>query len=455
MIVRFVHLSAEAPADYLQLKWQSIPQTSYVDAYERALDSADTVRGSAAAVPLLGEEALPPHQQEHRKVISDMADRAIPLLDGERLVEPDAFAVFASDAIGFAQGTLVLRRTTNFSQSLCILPCTRIVDGVLYRNKSDDAAAEAVLATLKNSVLWSDVPPPASKQESAADLAAEPITMALIAQTIALGILSGIASQIGSRAISWALNSSGILDPGEHAQLTYNKLVEALAVQSREDFKRWIKADLNAFQRGVQDFNAGMRTEEKLNTLYNEIRRIVGRLEEDERAVDRVHLLAYAQCNYLAIMQEMAEWYRQSNPERMVQFYKAMAARAEKEIGIIERVRKEAFDQRMARITGLHHQSRGGAFTKVWFDDVAPRLERDWEWYEVNCVERGGPPSYICHREEPTEKGRRTLADVQGRMDRHKARIAGQLNHALRGLQETIEAWRRIAKREIPPPPPK
>lgn len=453
MPIRFTQLRSKDPYDYLRRKWEAAPGTDAVAVLERSLDGLHSAEAGLAALPLRGPAAVPDHEERHRAIVSKMLDRALPLIEGEELSEPDSLDVLAEDAVGFPRGTLLLRRTTNCAELVYFVPCTNVVDGVLHRGRAHDEADERVLAQLATAKLRTDGDPGEALDELAP--AAEPITMSVIASTILLGIISGAASQIGSQAVGWALSQLGIGDLPAHSQVSYDRLVEALKLQSREDFRREIRARTGAFVRLLDDYNAGARSEEKLRTLYNEIRQLTAWIEQDYAEVDRVHHLAYVQAQYLSIMQEQAEWYRRSDPAKMKSFYEAMTKRAAKELDVLRRVKQAAIDQRMAKIRGLLDRWHPlGEYRVTWFEDVVDARERSWELYETRCTNRDMHTG-VCRAWEPTQKGRDTLADVQRRLDRHRAWIREQAQAALRGVDETIARFQQIANMQVPPPPPK
>jgi len=459
MIVMFTEYRGDGDARaYFERKWNAVPGIDPVAAYELSLQAFEDADAGNDVWAWQGEQALPRHDARHRAIAIRIAEAAMPLIEGETLAEEDRFDVVGADGRGVARGTLCLRRRTTHSETVHFYPCTRVVDGLLYRGLADDPADEAVLATLDGPAADSWPPPPEPPE-----VAAEPTLMATIASTILLGVLSSLSGRIGMRAIDFAFESLGIRNPLEAADDSYEKLVHALRMQSRADFRRQIALRLRAFERLREDYRGGMRTRDKLDTIYHEIRQLTSWLEVDERSPDRVQMLAFAQSVYLSVMQEMAEWHRKDNPELMKSFYAAMVGRAAAEAAVLAKVQQEAYDQRMAKITGLHN-SFDFTFTSnriisyddaVWRESGADRpLEDQWRRAHYNCIERNLTTG-VCERWEYTEKGRKTIAEMEGILARHRQRVRADLDKALGGIPQTIENFKRIAQMQIPPPPPK
>lgn len=453
MFVTFVKLFLEdsKKLDYLLNKWKSVIKDNPVLCFERSLDVLDSIKKISSA-SFLGKHILPPYEEEHRQVASKWANRVMPLLEGESPTEPDHFDVLGEDSFGVPKNTLVLRRKTNFSESVYVIPSSQVIRGTLYRFQSCVNGHEKKLATLQNATLITEET--ACWNESPVAVTAEPITMSLVAGKITLAILTGAASQIGSKAMGWALSQMGITDINTESQLSYDRLVEALKRQSREDFRRNLNIKFNQFYRLQQDINGGMRTKEMLEKLYHEIRSITSWLEFEERSPDRLHQLAFAQSLYLATMQEMAEFWRESDPEKMKQFYMAQSARAGREITVLQTVRQEAYNQRMSHITELEDRRHPlSDYRVVSFGDIEPARERSWELAQIRCTQTNMRTG-VCEKWEWTQKGRDTRAALHGRLSRHRAWISERTNAVL-NIDKVIENFTKIRDRENPPPPPR
>lgn len=459
MIVIFTgyHGDGDARA-YFERKWNAAPGIGPVGAYELSLQALEDARAGDDAWAWQGEAALPKHESRHRAVAVRIADAAMPLIDGETRVGEDRFDVVGADVRGIAKGTLCLRRRTTHSDVACFYPCTRVVDGLLYRGAAGDAADEAVLATLEGpSVDTWQVPalPP--------QVQAEPSLLATVVSTILLGLMTSAIDRIGTRAIDAAFAALGIANPLEVVDDSYEKLVEAMRMQSRADFRRQIALRLRAFDRLREDYRGGMRTREKLDALYSEIRQLTSWLEVDERSPDRVQLLALAQAMYLAVMQDMAEWHRKDAPELMKAFYASMVQRAAAEAKVLETVQAEAYQQRMAKIVGLTDSFDFSLTSNriISYDDAAWRetgkdhpLEDQWRRAEYQCIERSTLTGK-CERWEYTEKGRKAIAEMEAILARYRQRIRGNMDEALSGIPAAIDNFRKIAQMQIPPPPPR
>lgn len=459
MIVLFTayHGDGDARA-YFERKWAAVAGIESVAAYELSLQAQADADAGSDAWTWQGEDALPEHDARHRAVALRIAEAAMPLLEGETLLEEDRFDVAGADMRGIPRGCLCLRRRTTHSEAVYAYPCTRVVDKLLYRGLAEDPGDETVLGTLDGPAPDTAPPLPEPPQP-----AAEPGLMATIASTILLGVLSSLSGRVGMRAIDVAFDMLGIRNPLEAADDSYEKLVGALRMQSRADFRRQIALRLRAFERLREDYRSGMRTKEKLDMIYHEIRQLTSWIEVDERSPDRVQLLAFAQSVYLSVMQEMAEWHRKDNPQLMKEFYSAMVARAAAEAKVLAKVQDEAYEQRLAKITGLHdsfdftlQSSRIISYDDtVWRETGQDRpLEDQWQRAYYNCLERSAVSNH-CIRWEYTEKGRKTIADMQGILARHRQRIRSDLDKALTGIPQTIANFNKIAQMQIPPPPPK
>jgi hypothetical protein len=458
MIVLFTayHGDGDARA-YFERKWAAVPGIDSVAAYELSLQALADAGAGSDAWTWQGEQALPKHDARHRAVALRIAEAAMPLLEGERLLEEDRFDVAGADMRGIAQGRLCLRRRTTHSEAVYAYSCTRVVDGLLYRGLAEDPGDETVLSTLAGPA--PETLPPLPETPQAAELG----LMATIASTILLGVLSSLSGRVGMRAIDVAFETLGIRNPLEAADDSYEKLIGALRMQSRADFRRQIALRLRAFERLREDYRGGMRTKEKLDMIYHEIRQLTSWIEVDERSPDRVQLLAFAQSVYLSVMQEMAEWHRKDNPQMMKEFYAAMTARAAAEANVLTRVQNEAYEQRLAKITGLHDSFdfTFQASRIISYDDTVWResghdrpLEDQWQRAYYNCLERSAVTN-ACTRWEYTEKGRKAIANMEGILARHRQRIRSDLDKALTGIPQTIANFQKIAQMQIPPPPPK
>ncbi len=459
MIIKFIGYRGDGDArTYFEQKWRSASGISLASAYELSLQALESSANESDPWACLGQAGLPKNEERHRAVAVRIADAAMPLLEGETLIESDSFDVTGTAAFDIAKGALCLRRRTTHSDILYFYPCTQVVDGVLYRGLAHDADDEAILGSM-------DAPAPGSVPEPPAqvDVAVEPTLMATIASTILLGILSSLSGRAGMRAIDFAFESLGIPNPLEAADDSYEKLVKALRMQSRADFRRQIALRLRAFERLREDYRGGMRTKDKLDSIYNEIRQLTSWIEVDERSPDRVHLLAFAQAIYLSVMQEMAEWHRKDDPELMKSFYAAITQRAASEAAVLIKVQQEAYDQRLAKITGLH-DSFDFTFTSnriISYDDAVWKetgddkpLEDQWRRAEINCVERNLQTG-VCNRWVFTDKGKQKIAEMEAILQRHRQRIRSDLDKALHGIPQAIANFQQIAKMTIPPPPPK
>lgn len=458
MIIKFTQFFGDDKQSfaYFERKWGLVKTLGPTSVYELSLESLAAINGNAAPIVFEGAAALPKHDDSHKKIGSAIADKAMPLLDDETLLEPDTFDVLAQDIPGVRKGTLLLRRKTNYAEVLYFYPCTNVLNGYLYRLEADDKAHEKILATLERGP---------QLQLSEAELGTNnttsfvPITMSAIAANILLGIVSGVILNTGTKAIDWAFRKLGIHNPLDHADLTYDQLVIALRLQSRADFRKQIRIRFNAFQRLREDFNGGMRTEEKLNELYHEIRKLTSWLEADERSPDRVHLLALAQSMYLATMQEAAEWFRKTDPEKMKSFYQSLVQRAKLEMNVLAAIQAEAYQQRLDKITGIHDSFD---FTLqdariVFFEDAAPEdndARANWERAYYNCTDRNHQ-TMACRKWEYTSKGKAKVNEVTTRMEQHRTRIKKHLDKALDGIPQTIARFDQISKMRIPPDEPK
>jgi hypothetical protein len=459
VIIKFIGYRGDGDArTYFEQKWRSASGISAAYAYELSFQALESAAKASDPWEFLGPPGLPKHEAMHRIAAIRIADAAMPLLQGETMIEPDGFDVTGAEAFGIAKGTLCLRRRTTHSDMLYFYPCTQVVDGVLYRGLAHDADDEAVLISM-------DAPAPGSVPEPPAqvDTAAEPTLMATIASTIVHGILSSLSGRAGMRAIDFAFESLGIPNPLEAADDSYEQLVKALRMQSRADFRRQIALRLRAFERLREDYRGGMRTKDKLDSIYNEIRQLTSWIEVDERSPDRVHLLAFTQAIYLSVMQEMAEWHRKDDPELMKSFYAAMTQRAASEAAVLIKVQQEAYDQRLAKITGLH-DSFDFTFTSnriISYDDAVWRetgddkpLEDQWRRAEISCVDRNFQTG-VCNRWVFTPKGKEKIAEMEAILQRYRQRIRSDLDKALNGIPQAIANFQQIAKMTVPPPPPK
>jgi hypothetical protein len=147
----------------------------------------------------------------------------------------------------------------------------------------------------------------------------------------------------------------------------------------------------------------------------------------------------------------------------MKSFYAAITQRAASEAAVLIKVQQEAYDQRLAKITGLH-DSFDFTFTSnriISYDDAVWKetgddkpLEDQWRRAEINCVERNLQTG-VCNRWVFTDKGKQKIAEMEAILQRHRQRIRSDLDKALHGIPQAIANFQQIAKMTIPPPPPK
>jgi len=461
MIVLFTrYFGSDQPLGYFRRKYEQTRKMTPALAFELALSAEATSYPGAFEVPVLGQKAVPRHDDAHRKTAVGIADRAMPLLPGETLAEPDQLCVLAEDIKGFKKGSLALKRVTNLSEAFYFYPCTTVVDGILFRQEAHDKLDERILATMETSRLES--PPMA---ESAVEATAGPGLGALLAVWILEQIASNIVSQIGTYAIEAAFNMLGVPDPLKEVDDTYERLVKVLRMQVREQFRQQVRIKLSAFDRLRRDFQSGARTEEQLNKMYHEIRELTAWMENDERAPDRVVLLATVQAMYLAIMQERAEWYRNKNPELMKSFYRAFVNAAAAEAKVLDRVYDEAVKARMYKITGLHDRLEiewpWGEDRIVYYndtvwqelgEDLAPH-QSDWARAQFECLERDEHGR--CIRRRLTQKGQEASKVVSDNMAVHQRKIRGDVTKAIDPVLASLAKFYELSRMQVPPPPPK
>lgn len=456
MYVHFISISSADALNYLNDKWTNSASLGPFEVFEKSLASLTALQENSKPLSFVSAETIPKHSSSHVEIASRLLNEAMPLIELEELIVPDCLDVLAEDTLYFPAGTVVLKRETNFSKHCALFPCVKVIDGVVVRGKSTEAD-ETVLSTLQNSVLTADYD--AFRFEDNSEKLADPITTSAVASTIVLGLLSGAMSTIGAKAFGWAIKELGVDDFLGNMQLTYDQLIDALKLQSRADFRRDIRVRTAAFLRLLDDYNSGAAHPEKLLQLYNEIRQITAWVEEDFAEVDRVHILAWAQAQYFAVMQEQAEYYRGKDPAKLKSFYAAMCLRAAKESLVLKRIKEQAYANRMGLIRGLLSRPHPVLSTHEisWFEDKLQPRDPLWEAYEIECIEwiniRPGIPK--CVKTRPTKKGNDTLKDMQGRLDRHRAWVHSIAIHALRGIDETIANFEKLSKIDIPPPPPK
>ena len=453
MIVRFVKLSGGDLA-YLEKKW-SLANIFDVTAYELALEGLKTSQSD----PLPMEEPKGvAYDQSHLDHVSAKADLVMPYIEGESLVS-DSFKVLTEHAASFSKGTVLLHRITTHAEYVFFMPCMRLVDGTIYIIKPQDENEMDLISTMGVVVLERDTqgpensdgicPPPASN---------EAFTIGAIASTIALGIISGAASQIGSKAVSWAFKELGIDDIMQTSELSYDQLVDALKLQSRKDFRQTISAKMKSFSRLIDDYNHHFDLA-TLDDLYREIRDIVSYLEEDYAEVDRVEFLAFAQTQYLAIMQERAEQWRDSDPDKLKDEYGAIVNRAKKEADVLKKIKQTATDNRLKHITGLHYRPDVTSiidYNVAYFEDIEKADETMWLRYQVTCAKRSYVGHYCqCDEYEITDKGEASIETLQGRMNRHKNKIKNKIKDTLKNVNDCIHNFEKIAAMTVPPDPPK
>ncbi|PHI18426.1 hypothetical protein CEQ90_17905 [Lewinellaceae bacterium SD302] len=443
--------------DYVERKWAQVPK-EYIFPYDdmairsylftQSEDHHLAVTTSADQFFSLSADQL--------AIFSSIAEAYMPLLKDEEKVRPDELHLVAEDGL-LPSGTLTLIRSTNHAKLCFYFNDKRIIDGTFYYSPLEDKVAEEKIRTISNSKLWEEFSP--KEIPSEANTQAEIISTAIIASTILTGLLSGAATEFGSKAMSWALQQLGIFNPiGEQAALTYEQLREALKIQAREVYRQKIRVEFNEYQRKLDDYNNGARTIEQLNSIYAKSLRLVSVVQEDERHPDRVLYLAFVMAAYLAIMQERAEWYRGKDDEKFKSFYNAFKSAAAREMKILKKVRTEAEAYRRSKVTDfLRRRNFWGPL--VYFEDVITHDHiitppNNWHYYEEKCIRRG--PRYHCiawSHDTPSYWAQIKKLEVA------KAGYIAQLNkevaHALRGLDETYEKMQRIVDMEIPTSPPK
>lgn len=456
MIIRFIKVEGE-DFSYLEKKW-SATITHDVTPYELALEGMKTCKSNP--LPLCDPKDIP-YNQSHLDYASAKADSIMPLIDGESLIN-DSLKILSTAAVSFRRGTVLLHRVTSHSESVYFIPCMRVIDGKLYHAQPDNDEERKLFATLDAVLLDKETPDPLDNDDTkpvpAPPSDAAIITVGAIASTIVLGIVSGAASKIGAKATSWALKELGIDDIIGASELSYDQLTEALKLQSRKDFRKEISSKFGSFTRLLDDYNKGFDLA-KLEELYKEIRDIVSYLEKDYAEVDRVEFLALAQAQYLSIMQERAEQFRDSNPEQLKNDYEALVFRARKEAVVLQTIKEQAIKNRLDHITGVHKRADVTTivgYNIAYFDDIEKGTESNWKRYERECTE----PYYagnmrLCNKYEPTKKGQDAIDTVQGRMDRHKHAIETKARNVLQNVDKCINNFNNIDKIEIPPAPPK
>jgi hypothetical protein len=461
MIVLFTrYLGSGESLAYFQKKFGQVRKMTPALAFELALSAEASSYPGAPKIPVLGEDALPRLNDEHHKTAIGIADRAMPLLDGETLVEPDRLCVLADDIDGFKKGSLALKRVTNLSEALYFYPCASVVNGILYRQEVPDKLEERTLATIEGSRLES-----APMAEFPVETATTPGIGAMLAMWILEQIASNVVSQIGTFAIEAAFKLMGVPDPLKEVDDTYERLAKLMRMQVREQFRQQVRIKLSAFDRLRRDFQGGMRTEEQLNKMYHEIRQITAWMENDERVPDRVVLLATVQAMYLAIMQERAEWYRLKDPERMKEFYRAFVNAAEQEARLLDRVYDEAIKARMYKISGLHNRFETewpwGEYHIVFFVDTVweewgedrPPPGSDWTRALYECAERDQHGN--CIRRRIAEKSRDAVKTLEGTMAAYQRGIRTPLVKALDPVLGALAKFQELSRMQVPPPPPK
>jgi hypothetical protein len=143
-------------------------------------------------------------------------------------------------------------------------------------------------------------------------------------------------------------------------------------------------------------------------------------------------------------------------------FYQALVAAAGREATLLKQVRQEAYDQRLAKITGVHDRYQFPVDDRiVYFDDAVWResgedrpIARDWQWAQVECLERN-INNGICERWKFTSKGERAVGEIRQNMEQHRKRIADAVYRALGKTHDSILKFEEISRMQVPPPPPK
>lgn len=453
MLVRFTKAKTEDPLNYFEKKWLA-SKYKHDSPHALALMAQSNVNEDPFEMQSI--DGIVKYNQKHLEYASSLASNFLPLIDGETIeAENLRFLKTSGDKHEVPPlGTVVLYRITSHSEAAFFFPCMSVVNGKLHRFPGvAEEEEEKLLSTLDAVLLTGDAPSPIGDSE-------KPLVAAIataIASTIALGILSGASGEIGARATAWALDKLGLGNIGNETALTYDQFVSALKMNSREDYRQTISLQISNFTDGLTDYNNGS-TIISLDVLYNEIRVLKSTIQNDEAQVDRVYFLAVAQAQYLAMMQEHAETFRNKDERQLRTEYIAMARRAGIEAQLLTVVRDKAIANRVEMIKGLsNYYVAVSGYNGIAFTDTAPNHEpyneKEHEWYEERCVDMN-PRTGVCRRHEPTTKGAGTIAEVRGRMDRHKERISGIARAALQPITDCIAKFVEISNIQTPPPPP-
>lgn len=441
--VSFIKITAENSFTYLEQKWDKV-LNNFTEAYDKAINSLMMNESNTKSPSFIEENNMPAFKIKDLKIFSKIANNSMPLLENETLEEEDKLYALKEDDL-YPQGTLVLRRISNFSEVLYFYSDLQVIDGVLYH--FDNSERKEMFNTLQLSEAWQD---PSTIEEAELNPQVALISMSAVAATVLMSIIGGAASKIGSKAMEVALKALGIDDLMGHAELTYDQLVKALEGQSRKDFRRQIRIHLSSYERATQDYNNGAKTEEELRMLYQRALSLVSWIQESNREPDRVELLAFAQCAYLSIMQERAEWYRDKDPEKLKAFYQAFKQAAAREQEILSRVRDEAIAYRLNKITPVSQKWSVGWL--YYYEDVVP-VSKNWHRYNLECTWYVGHGCQKWSHDSPS--GRYANDLITKRRNQYVQKVTDKLRmDTFKKITEILGGFAQIANIQIPPPPP-
>lgn len=440
--VLFLEINTKDSFKYLEQKW-GIISNNPTEVYDKAIRSL-MMNESVTTPSFLDVDSMPNFELKQLNILSQIADTTMPLLEDETLQVDDKLYALQEDGF-YPQGTLVLKRISNFSEVLYFYSDLQVINGTLYH--FEDAQRHELFNTLQVSKPWQDI----SSRESELTPKVVIISMSAIAATILTNIIGGMASKIGSEAMGIALRALGISDLMGQAEITYDQLVKALDLQSRKEFRRQIRIHLTAYERASNNYNNGARTEEDLRMLYQRALSLVSWVQESDREADRVDLLAFAQCAYLSIMQERAEWYRDKDSEKLKSFYQAFKQAAAHEMKVLARVRDEAITYRLSKITPvLRRSDLFGSY--YYYEDIVP-VSKNWHKYHQKCTLYTNFGCIGWTNDSPS--GRYAFNLITRRRNEYVIKVTDKLRmHTFKKITEILGGFAQIANIQIPPPPP-